>query len=69
MKRLVFALAVLLLTAPLALADVLPPPPPPPPQEASDATSALAALAVVVGVILLGAWMSRRPRNTLEPLG
>lgn len=70
MKRLVFALAVLLIAAPVALADVaIPPPPPPPPQETGNPTSALAALAIVAGVILVGMWMSRRPRNSLEPQG
>jgi len=71
MTRPVLALAVLLLAAPIALADIAipPPPPPPPPQEASNPASALAALAIVVGVILAGMWMSRRPRNSLEPQG
>jgi len=70
MKRFAFALVVLVCAVSVARADLPPPPPPPPPhQEAANPAPALAAMAIVVGVMLLGVWLSRRSRNSLEPQG
>ena len=72
MKRLLLAFALVLLAAPVAVADLprppkppaspLPPPPPPPPPSA-----VVAGTAATVGLVLAGVWLVRRTRLRPEP--
>jgi hypothetical protein len=68
MKRFAFSLAVLLLAAPAAWADI-PPPPPPPPGAVPEIASSLAAVAGLVAVILIGLRIARGSRLRPEPQG
>ena len=74
MKRvLLFAVAVVLLGAAGARADLPPPPPPKPPTKPTkpaldtDATPVVAVGAATGGVVLAGVWLASRSRRRILP--
>ncbi len=70
MKHLLLSLALLLLVASPARADVRkpPPPPPPPPPGAFDPAPLVAGVALTAAFALAGLWLARRnrPRTALQ---
>ena len=73
MKRVLLgAVALVLLGASAARADIRTPPPPPPPPKpptkpAPDTTTVVAGAAATAGIVLAGVWLARS-RRRVQPL-